>query len=81
MIGPAATYSWSLWEYLWEVAEPGSYELRARATSTKGQVQPEQTRSALRRLPNQLRSSYLRSVEGARRTAEERADPYVMSMT
>lgn len=40
MIGPRARYSWSLWEYLWEVAEPGAYTLLARATATDGQVQP-----------------------------------------
>lgn len=40
MIGPRARYSWSLWEYLWEVAEPGEYTLLARATAADGQVQP-----------------------------------------
>ncbi len=40
MIGPRAPYSWSLWEYLWEVAEPGEYTLLARATAADGQVQP-----------------------------------------
>lgn len=39
-IGPSAPYSWSLWEYLWEVAESGEYDLVARATSASGQVQP-----------------------------------------
>jgi DMSO/TMAO reductase YedYZ molybdopterin-dependent catalytic subunit len=42
LIGPQAAYSWTLWEYLWEVAEPGTYHLLARATSTGGQVQPTQ---------------------------------------
>jgi DMSO/TMAO reductase YedYZ molybdopterin-dependent catalytic subunit len=40
LIGPRAPYSWTLWEYLWEVAEPGAYRLVARATSATGQVQP-----------------------------------------
>jgi DMSO/TMAO reductase YedYZ molybdopterin-dependent catalytic subunit len=40
MIGPRARYSWTLWEYLWEVAEPGAYTLLARATATDGKVQP-----------------------------------------
>ena len=39
-IGPRAPYSWTMWEYLWEVAEAGEYTLLARATSTGGQVQP-----------------------------------------
>jgi hypothetical protein len=40
LIGVRAPYSWTLWEYLWEVAEPGDYELLARATSAGGHVQP-----------------------------------------
>jgi DMSO/TMAO reductase YedYZ molybdopterin-dependent catalytic subunit len=40
LIGPRAPYSWTLWEYLWEVAEPGEYALLARAVSATGQVQP-----------------------------------------
>jgi DMSO/TMAO reductase YedYZ molybdopterin-dependent catalytic subunit len=40
LIGPRAPYSWTLWEYLWEVAEAGSYALLARATSSGGRVQP-----------------------------------------
>jgi DMSO/TMAO reductase YedYZ molybdopterin-dependent catalytic subunit len=40
LIGPQAPYCWSLWEYAWEVAEPGEYTLLARATSASGQVQP-----------------------------------------
>src|SRR5262249_17839760 len=41
-IGPRAPYSWTLWEYLWEVAEPGGYRLLARAVSASGRVQPAQ---------------------------------------
>jgi DMSO/TMAO reductase YedYZ molybdopterin-dependent catalytic subunit len=40
LVGPRARYSWTLWEYLWEVAQPGAYTLMARATSTSGQMQP-----------------------------------------
>jgi DMSO/TMAO reductase YedYZ molybdopterin-dependent catalytic subunit len=40
LLGAAGPYCWSLWEYLWEVAEPGEYELMARATSTSGRAQP-----------------------------------------
>ena len=40
LIGPQAPYSWIMWEYLWEVAEPGEYTLLARAVSSGGQVQP-----------------------------------------
>jgi Oxidoreductase molybdopterin binding domain/Mo-co oxidoreductase dimerisation domain len=40
LVGPQAEYSWTLWEYLWEVAEAGAYELLARAVSEGGRVQP-----------------------------------------
>jgi DMSO/TMAO reductase YedYZ molybdopterin-dependent catalytic subunit len=40
LTGPKAPYSWSLWEYRWEVAEAGEYTLLAKATSTSGRVQP-----------------------------------------
>ena len=42
LIGMRAPYCWTLWEYLWEVAESGSYNLRVRATSASGRTQPEQ---------------------------------------
>jgi DMSO/TMAO reductase YedYZ molybdopterin-dependent catalytic subunit len=35
-----ARYCWALWEYLWEVAEPGEYTLLTRGISTSGRVQP-----------------------------------------
>jgi hypothetical protein len=38
--GPRAAYSWTAWEYLWEVAAPGEYTLLARAISADGSVQP-----------------------------------------
>jgi hypothetical protein len=40
LIGPRAEYSWTLWEYPWEVAQPGSYTLLARAVSASGRKQP-----------------------------------------
>jgi hypothetical protein len=42
LIGLRAPYSWTLWEYLWEVAEPGIYTLLSRAMSASGKVQPLQ---------------------------------------
>jgi sulfite oxidase len=41
LLGPTAAYSWAMWEYLWEVAEPGRYTLMARATSDNGRTQPD----------------------------------------
>lgn len=41
LLGPRAPYSWALWEYAWEVGEPGEYTVLARATSVGGQTQPE----------------------------------------
>jgi DMSO/TMAO reductase YedYZ molybdopterin-dependent catalytic subunit len=40
ILGACAPYCWTLWEYLWEVAEPGEYDLMVRATSTSGRTQP-----------------------------------------
>src|SRR5207248_16341 len=40
LIGPRAAYSWNLWEYLWEVAQPGEYSLLVRAEAEDGAVQP-----------------------------------------
>ncbi len=42
LLGASTPYCWSLWEYLWEVAEPGEYGLMARATSTSGRTQPNE---------------------------------------
>ena len=42
LIGPQTPYSWTPWEYLWEVAEPGEYSLLTRAVSASGRVQPTQ---------------------------------------
>jgi DMSO/TMAO reductase YedYZ molybdopterin-dependent catalytic subunit len=40
LIGPRAPYSWTLWEYLWEVAEAGDYTLLVRAEAANGAIQP-----------------------------------------
>ena len=40
LVGPRADYSWTMWEYLWEIAGPGNYTIIARAISKSGQVQP-----------------------------------------
>ena len=42
LIGPQARYSWTLWEYLWEVDAPGAYTVLVRATSAGGQTQPRE---------------------------------------
>ena len=41
LIGPQASYSWNLWEYLWEVADGGDHVLMSRAISESGRVQPQ----------------------------------------
>jgi DMSO/TMAO reductase YedYZ molybdopterin-dependent catalytic subunit len=38
--GPSARFSWTPWEYLWEVAISGDYCILARAVSDTGDVQP-----------------------------------------
>ncbi|MFQ5731645.1 MAG: sulfite oxidase [Planctomycetaceae bacterium] len=40
LVGPRAPYSWTAWEYLWEVGGAGEYRLLSRAVSEGGQVQP-----------------------------------------
>jgi DMSO/TMAO reductase YedYZ molybdopterin-dependent catalytic subunit len=37
---PLGRHAWIGWSYRWEVAEPGDYELRVRATSAGGETQP-----------------------------------------
>jgi len=41
LLGPHAPYSWTLWEYLWKVTQPGPYALVTRATSASGTRQPD----------------------------------------
>jgi DMSO/TMAO reductase YedYZ molybdopterin-dependent catalytic subunit len=40
LLGPHAPYSWTMWEYLWDVRDAGSYQLVSRATSASGRTQP-----------------------------------------
>jgi DMSO/TMAO reductase YedYZ molybdopterin-dependent catalytic subunit len=42
LMGPQAAYSWTLWEYLWEAESAGEHTVLARATSSRGRVQPEE---------------------------------------
>jgi DMSO/TMAO reductase YedYZ molybdopterin-dependent catalytic subunit len=41
LIGMQAPYCWTLWEYLWEIAEPGRFEICVRTTSAGGRTQPD----------------------------------------
>ncbi len=41
LMGPQASYSWTLWEYRWQASSPGEHTILARATSSSGRVQPE----------------------------------------
>lgn len=34
-------YSWRRWRYAWKPAAPGTYTIKARATNTNGETQPE----------------------------------------
>jgi DMSO/TMAO reductase YedYZ molybdopterin-dependent catalytic subunit len=74
LIGLRARYSWTLWEYLWEVAEPGAYELQARATSAGGRVQPDRHDPLHGGYLIHLSRPVAVRVEGARRSREERGD-------
>jgi len=37
---PVSPFAWQPWTFDWEVAEPGAYELWARATDARGESQP-----------------------------------------
>lgn len=39
--GPHERYAWRRWEFQWTVSEPGEYVILARATDSKGRVQPD----------------------------------------
>jgi DMSO/TMAO reductase YedYZ molybdopterin-dependent catalytic subunit len=75
LIGPQAPYSWSLWEFLWEVAEPARYGLLVRATSAGGWVQPLQHDPLCGGyLIHHSRPTWVQ-VESARRSHDHRGDP------
>jgi len=40
LLGPSAPYSWTMWEYLWDVQTAGFRRLVSRAVSSSGRVQP-----------------------------------------
>ena len=40
LLGPSAPYSWTMWEYLWDVRTAGFCRLVSRAVSSSGRVQP-----------------------------------------
>jgi DMSO/TMAO reductase YedYZ molybdopterin-dependent catalytic subunit len=42
LLGPHAPYSWTLWEYMWQPGQTGTYTLLARATSASGKLQPRE---------------------------------------
>ncbi len=42
LLGPTAPYSWTLWEYLWDVRDAGPRQLVSRAVSASGRVQPRE---------------------------------------
>jgi len=42
LLGPRSRYSWCLWEYLWDVAQPGEHSILVRAVDSTGAVQPEE---------------------------------------
>ncbi|MBI1917971.1 MAG: sulfite oxidase [Planctomycetes bacterium] len=74
LVGPQAEYSWTLWEYLWEAAEPGEYTLLARAISASGKVQPAGHDPLCGGyLIHHSRPVVVR-VEGARRSADQPGD-------
>lgn len=74
LIGPRAPYSWAMWEYLWEVAEPGQYTLLSRSISASGEVQPSQHDPLLGGyLIHHSRPSVVQ-VLSTRRIRDERAD-------
>jgi DMSO/TMAO reductase YedYZ molybdopterin-dependent catalytic subunit len=78
LIGPRAAYSWTMWDYLWEVADPGDYTVLARATSTGGQVQP--ARHDPLNGGYQIHFSRPRTlrVERTRRVQDQRTSPELM---
>jgi DMSO/TMAO reductase YedYZ molybdopterin-dependent catalytic subunit len=75
LMGLRAPYSWTLWEYLWEVATPGEYSLLSRAVSTDGRVQPIEHDPLLGGYMIHFSRPTKVRVETARRSHETWADP------
>jgi hypothetical protein len=74
LIGPRAAYSWTMWEYLWEVAQPGDYELLVRATSVSGHVQPLEHDGLLGGYRIHFARPIPVRIEAARRSEAQRSD-------
>jgi DMSO/TMAO reductase YedYZ molybdopterin-dependent catalytic subunit len=74
LIGPRAPYSWTLWEYLWEVAEAGDYTLLVRAEAESGAVQPLRHDPLLGGYMIHFSRPRTLCVEGARRSLAHRSD-------
>jgi DMSO/TMAO reductase YedYZ molybdopterin-dependent catalytic subunit len=74
LIGPRAPYSWTLWEYLWEVAEAGDYHLLVRAEAENGAVQPLQHDPLLGGYMIHFSRPRTVRVAGARRSLDHRSD-------
>lgn len=74
LLGPRAPYSWTLWEYLWEVADPGEYSFLSRAVSADGRMQPTEHDSLLGGYMIHFSRSIRVQVEKARRSHETWAD-------
>jgi DMSO/TMAO reductase YedYZ molybdopterin-dependent catalytic subunit len=75
LTGLRAPYSWTLWEYLWEVAIPGEYSLLSRAVSADGRMQPADHDPLLGGYMIHFSRPLRVTVERARRSQETWADP------
>jgi DMSO/TMAO reductase YedYZ molybdopterin-dependent catalytic subunit len=74
LIGPRAPYSWTLWEYLWEVAEAGDYTLLVRAEAESGAIQPLRHDPLLGGYMIHFSRPAQVHVAGARRSQAQRSD-------
>mgnify|MGYP000967726299 CR=1 FL=1 len=42
-VGPDREFAWRTWRLLWDFDQPGTYTIKARATDSNGETQPEAT--------------------------------------
>ena len=61
LAGPQAPYSWTMWEHLWEAKSSGEYTILARATSSRGRVQPAEHDAYEWRLPHSPHAAVVRA--------------------
>jgi len=47
VVAPVAAPTWQRFGFEWDAAAPGSYEIRVRATDSRGRVQPNRGRNAV----------------------------------